>query len=60
MDSPTIYDVSRLSGVSTATVSRAFTAPERVREAGSTPRRKPCITSPAPLPVQWPGSKPTK
>lgn len=28
MDSPTIYDVSRLSGVSTATVSRAFTAPE--------------------------------
>ena len=33
MDSPTIYDVSRLSGVSTATVSRAFTAPERVREA---------------------------
>lgn len=33
MDMPTIYDVSRLSGVSTATVSRAFTAPERVREA---------------------------
>ena len=32
MDSPTIYDVSRLSGVSTATVSRAFTAPDRVRE----------------------------
>lgn len=30
---PTIYDVSRLSGVSTATVSRAFTAPDRVREA---------------------------
>ena len=37
MDSPTIYDVSRLSGVSTATVSRAFTAPDRVRE--STRRR---------------------
>ena len=33
MDSPTIYDVSRLSGVSTATVSRAFTAPDRVRES---------------------------
>lgn len=33
MDMPTIYDVSRLSGVSTATVSRAFTAPDRVREA---------------------------
>lgn len=33
MDSPTIYDVSRLSGVSTATVSRAFTTPDRVREA---------------------------
>ena len=32
MDTPTIYDVSRLSGVSTATVSRAFTAPDRVRE----------------------------
>ena len=32
MDTPTIYDVSRLSGVSTATVSRSFTAPERVRE----------------------------
>lgn len=29
----TIYDVSRLSGVSTATVSRAFSAPEQVREA---------------------------
>lgn len=28
----TIYDVSRLSGVSTATVSRAFSAPEQVRE----------------------------
>ena len=27
----TIYDVSRLSGVSTATVSRAFSAPGRVR-----------------------------
>lgn len=33
MDAPTIYDVSRLSGVSTATVSRTFTAPDRVREA---------------------------
>ena len=32
MDTPTIYDVSRLSGVSAATVSRAFTAPDRVRE----------------------------
>ena len=32
MDTPTIYDVSRLSGVSTATVSRTFTAPDRVRE----------------------------
>lgn len=30
---PTIYDVSRLSGVSTATVSRAFSNPEQVREA---------------------------
>lgn len=30
--SPTIYDVSRLSGVSTATVSRAFSEPEHVRE----------------------------
>ena len=29
----TIYDVSRLSGVSTATVSRAFSEPERVRES---------------------------
>ena len=28
----TIYDVSKLSGVSTATVSRAFSAPEQVRE----------------------------
>ena len=28
----TIYDVSRLSGVSTATVSRAFSDPDRVRE----------------------------
>lgn len=32
MDTPTIYDVSRLSGVSTATVSRTFTSPDRVRE----------------------------
>nr|WP_302650433.1 LacI family DNA-binding transcriptional regulator [uncultured Agathobaculum sp.] len=32
MSSPTIYDVSRLSGVSTATVSRAFSEPDRVRE----------------------------
>lgn len=29
----TIYDVSRLSGVSTATVSRAFSNPDQVREA---------------------------
>lgn len=29
---PTIYDVSRLSGVSTATVSRTFSNPEQVRE----------------------------
>lgn len=29
----TIYDVSRLSGVSTATVSRTFSAPEQVRDA---------------------------
>lgn len=28
----TIYDVSRLSGVSTATVSRAFSAPDQVKE----------------------------
>lgn len=28
---PTIYDVSRLSGVSTATISRAFSEPEKVR-----------------------------
>lgn len=50
MDTPTIYDVSRLSGVSTATVSRTFTTPDRVREstaAGSTPRRRHCITNPA-------------
>nr|WP_297175415.1 LacI family DNA-binding transcriptional regulator [uncultured Agathobaculum sp.] len=33
MSNPTIYDVSRLSGVSTATVSRAFSEPDRVREA---------------------------
>ena len=30
---PTIYDVSRLSGVSTATVSRALSQPESVRES---------------------------
>lgn len=30
---PTIYDVSKLSGVSTATISRAFSNPERVRES---------------------------
>lgn len=30
---PTIYDVSRLSGVSTATVSRAFSNPDQVRES---------------------------
>ncbi len=30
---PTIYDVSKLSGVSTATISRAFSNPEQVREA---------------------------
>lgn len=30
---PTIYDVSRLSGVSTATISRAFSSPELVRES---------------------------
>ena len=29
---PTLYDVSRLSGVSTATISRAFSEPEKVRE----------------------------
>ena len=34
---PTIYDVSKLAGVSTATISRAFSNPERVRE--STRRR---------------------
>ena len=33
MLNPTIYDVSRLSGVSTATVSRAFSEPENVRES---------------------------
>lgn len=51
MDTPTIYDVSRLSGVSTATVSRTFTTPDRVRESTrrrSTPRRRHCITNPAP------------
>ena len=34
---PSIYDVSRLSGVSTATVSRTFSDPEKVKE---TTRRK--------------------
>ena len=29
----TIYDVSKLSGVSTATISRAFSNPEQVRES---------------------------
>lgn len=33
MANATIYDVSRLSGVSTATVSRAFSDPDTVREA---------------------------
>lgn len=33
MANATIYDVSRLSGVSTATVSRAFSDPDSVREA---------------------------
>ena len=37
MNHPTIYDVSRLSGVSIATVSRTFSDPSRVRE--STRRR---------------------
>ena len=63
MDSPTIYDVSRLSGVSTATVSRAFTAPERVREATRVrvyAAAEALHYQPRPLPVQWPGSKPTK
>lgn len=51
MDTPTIYDVSRLSGVSTATVSRTFTTPDRVRE--STRRRvyaaaEALLTNPAP------------
>ncbi len=32
-NAPSIYDVSRLSGVSTATVSRTFSCPSRVREA---------------------------
>ena len=35
MDTPTIYDVSRLSGVSTATVSRTFTTPDRVRASSA-------------------------
>ncbi len=63
MDTPTIYDVSRLSGVSTATVSRTFTTPDRVRNppaAGFTPRRRRCTTNPAPLPGPWPGSRPTR
>ena len=33
MANPTIYDVARLSGVSTATISRAFSNPGQVREA---------------------------
>ena len=37
LSNPTIYDVAKLSGVSTATISRAFSNPEQVRE--STRRR---------------------
>lgn len=33
MNAPTVYDVARLAGVSTATVSRCFRDPQRVREA---------------------------
>ena len=40
MDTPTIYDVSRLSGVSTATVSRTFTTPDRVRESTALPTQR--------------------
>lgn len=33
MSNSTIYDVSRLAGVSTATVSRVFSDPKRVKES---------------------------
>ena len=63
MDTPTIYDVSRLSGVSTATVSRTFTTPDRVRE--STRRRVYAAAEalhyqPSAMPGPWPGSRPTR
>ncbi|RHT57195.1 LacI family transcriptional regulator [Butyricicoccus sp. AM29-23AC] len=63
MDTPTIYDVSRLSGVSTATVSRTFTAPDRVREET---RRKVLAAAealgyqPARSRGPWRGSRPTR
>ena len=65
MSNPTIYDVSRLSGVSTATVSRAFSEPERVArdhaardvyEAASAPQ----ITSPARSRAPWPRQRTDK